>query len=204
MPLSSLKKIFHIGRLVDKMYNRAVIYYEGVEYATYPQVMGKLKLQNNGAIHFGRSVHFNSALTSNYVGLFKPCTIAVTPTGTLTIGDYSGFSGVSIYCVERIRIGKFVNCGGNVCIWDTDFHPIQFEERRTNDTTKIKSSPIEIADDVFIGANSIILKGVSIGPRSVIGAGSVVTKDVPGDEVWAGNPARFIKKINNGSRGVVL
>jgi hypothetical protein len=114
MPISAVKKIFHINRLFDKMYNRAVIYYEGVEYASYPQVMGKLKLQNNGAIRFGKSVHFNSSLTSNYVGLFKPCTIAVTPTGTLTIDDYSGFSGVSIYCVESIRIGKFVNCGGNV------------------------------------------------------------------------------------------
>jgi acetyltransferase-like isoleucine patch superfamily enzyme len=92
---------------------------------------------------------------------------------------------------------------GTFCIWDTDFHPIQFEERRANDITKITSAPIEIADDVFIGANSIILKGVSIGSRAVIGAGSVVTKNIPDDEVWAGNPARFIKKINNDSQGTV-
>ena len=57
-----------------------------------------------------------------------------------------------------------------------------------------KTSPIVIEDDVFIGANSIICKGVHIGARSIIAAGSVVVKDIPRDEVWGGNPARFIRK----------
>jgi len=53
-----------------------------------------------------------------------------------------------------------------------------------------------IEDNVFIGANCIILKGVKIGDRSIIGAGSVVTKNVPSDQIWAGNPAKFIREIN--------
>ena len=52
-----------------------------------------------------------------------------------------------------------------------------------------------IGEDVFIGAHSIILKGVTIGARSIVGAGSVVTKDIPADEVWAGNPAKCIRKL---------
>ncbi|MNL65825.1 2,3,4,5-tetrahydropyridine-2,6-dicarboxylate N-acetyltransferase [compost metagenome] len=58
----------------------------------------------------------------------------------------------------------------------------------------IKKEPIIIEQDVFIGANSIILKGVTIGARSIIGAGSIVTKNVPADEIWGGNPAKFIRK----------
>ncbi len=56
-----------------------------------------------------------------------------------------------------------------------------------------------IEDNVFIGANCIILKGVKIGDRSIIGAGSVVTKNVPSDQIWAGNPAKFIREITNKS-----
>ncbi|MDO3628846.1 acyltransferase [Mucilaginibacter sp. BT774] len=115
----------------------------------------------------------------------------------LIIHDNCGFSGVSIYCSTSIAIGQFVLCGGNVSIWDTDFHPLDFRDRRQDLSNKINSSPIVIGDDVFIGANSIILKGVTIGNRSIIGAGSVVTKSIPEDEIWAGNPARFIKMANN-------
>ena len=59
------------------------------------------------------------------------------------------------------------------------------------------SKPIIINKGVFIGAHSIILKGVTIGNSSVVGAGSVVTKSIPEKEIWAGNPAKFIKKITN-------
>ena len=55
--------------------------------------------------------------------------------------------------------------------------------------------PVIIENSVFIGAQSIILKGVTIGKNSIIGAGSVVTKNVPANQIWAGNPARFIKNI---------
>ena len=186
-----------ISTVVDSIYNRAMLSYKRVKYASYPEICGKLKLQNNGSISIGRDVRFNSSLTSNFVGIYKPCTIAVAGNGNLEIGDHSGFSGVSIYCATTIKIGRYVNCGGNVSIWDTDFHPIQPDERRVNNVEKILSAPIDIGDDVFIGANSIILKGVKIGSRAVIGAGSVVTRQVPADEIWAGNPARFIKKISD-------
>jgi len=173
-----------------------MLFYQEVKYASYPQIRGRLTIQNNGSLHFGNSVRFNSSLKSNFIGLYKPCTIGVTSNGQLYIGDYSGFSGVSIYCDSVITIGSFVNCGGNVSIWDTDFHPLNAEDRRRNEAGKIISLPIEIGDDVFIGAHSIILKGVKIGARSIIGAGSVVTKHIPEDEIWGGNPAKFIRRIN--------
>jgi acetyltransferase-like isoleucine patch superfamily enzyme len=103
---------------------------------------------------------------------------------------------VSIYCAESITIGNYVNCGGNVSIWDTDFHPLEKEARRHHELNSIKKAPIVIEDDVFIGANSIILKGVHIGAAAIIGAGSVVTKNIPAGETWAGNPAKFIRRNN--------
>ncbi|MBC7829697.1 MAG: acyltransferase [Chitinophagaceae bacterium] len=197
--LRFIKNNLSITIVVNAVYNRATLSYQKVRCSSYPQIRGRLQVQNNGTMSLGDDVRFNSSLSSNFVGLYKSCTIAVTSKGRLQIGDGSGFSGVSIYCDAAITIGRYVNCGGNVSIWDTDFHPLNAEDRRVNDVTKIISVPIEIGDDVFIGANSIILKGVKIGARSIIGAGSVVTKHIPADEIWAGNPAKFIKNISTNS-----
>ena len=83
--------------------------------------------------------------------------------------------------------------GGNVRIYDHDYHSLDFELRRgRQDGDHVRSRPVFIGDDVFIGVNAIILKGVTIGDRAIIGAGSVVAHSVPADEIWAGNPARRI------------
>ncbi|WP_407947752.1 acyltransferase [Pontiella desulfatans] len=66
------------------------------------------------------------------------------------------------------------------------------------DVNGTKSSPIKIGNDVFVGTNSIILKGATIGDRSIIAAGSIVSGSIPPDEIWGGNPARLIRKINVG------
>lgn len=172
----------------------------------YPHIIFPLKITFNGLPLFrfsnsskvvlSESLIFTSNPKINLVGLSKRCSIYVGDDAKLHIGKNSGFSGVSIYCKKNIYIGNNVNIGGNCCIWDTDFHPIDFNSRRLGDTSKIKSYDIYIGNDVFIGANSIILKGVKIGDRSIIGAGSVVTKNVPSDQIWAGNPAKFIREIN--------
>lgn len=142
----------------------------------------------------GNNVIFNSHTRYNFVGIFKPSSIAVLKYATLQIGNNVGFSGVSLYASKRIEIGNYCQFGGNVCIWDTDFHPLDYYSRRIHNENDIKSKPIIIGNDVFVGANSIILKGTSIGDRSIIAAGSVVTKNIPADEVWGGNPIKFIRK----------
>ena len=164
-----------------------------VNYSTFPVIKGHLYIENDGELKIGKKTRFNSSLLSNYVGLFKPCTIQVKNNATLTIGDYSGFSSVSIYCSEKIVIGKYLFCGGNVSIWDTDFHPLNYMQRRKGNLG-VKSSSINIGDDVFIGANSIILKGVTIGDKAIVAAGSVVSKDIPENEIWGGNPIKKILK----------
>lgn len=82
--------------------------------------------------------------------------------------------------------------GAGVNIYDTDFHSLLVDERLNGDSN-IKSSPVYIYDDCFIGSNVTILKGVTIGAGSVVAACSVVTKNIGENELWAGNPARYIR-----------
>jgi acetyltransferase-like isoleucine patch superfamily enzyme len=112
----------------------------------------------------------------------------------LTIGDDFGMTGGSIVCEAQITIGNRVNIGCNSIITDTDFHPLDPVERQTfplNGAT----APITLADDVFIGMQVLILKGVTIGKNAVIGAGSVVTRDIPPNSIAAGNPARVLRTL---------
>lgn len=88
-----------------------------------------------------------------------------------------------------IEIGDYTLIGPNFFCVDSDFHPLDPTQRLTSNYT---CQPVKIGKNVFIGARVTILKGVSIGDNSVIAAGSVVAKDVPGGVVFAGNPVKFI------------
>ena len=92
--------------------------------------------------------------------------------------------------VCRVRVGSFTLFGPAVQIY-TATHPLDAELRRTAELCK----PIEIGSDVWVGGGTIILPGVCIGSRAVIGAGSVVTRDIPDDVVAAGNPCRIVRNI---------
>ena len=123
--------------------------------------------------------------------------IIVMPHATLTIGTNSGISSTVISCHNKISIGNGVNIGSGSIIMDSNFHSTNPTLRGERQETKndIKTKPVIIGNNVFVGAHSIILKGVEIGDNSIIAAGSVVTKNVQKNEIWGGNPARFIKKI---------
>ncbi|XWW45321.1 acyltransferase [Fibrella sp. USSR17] len=191
-----LSPINSVSLFTDKLLNKLMLHHSKVDYVTFPVIDGRIVVRNRGYLKIGKNVKFNCSLKSNFVGLHKTCTIYVAPKAHLEIGDYSGLSGVSIHCSQKIVIGKYVNVGGNVSVWDSDFHPLDFRARRLDDETTIKSASIHIGDDAFIGANSIILKGVTIGERSIVGAGSVVTRSIPANEIWAGNPAKFIRAVD--------
>jgi len=163
------------------------------------KIFGKLfiSIHKDSKVIFGNGIVFRSSTKYNFVGIYKPASILVAEKAELLIGHHSGFSGTSIFASKKIIIGSYCNFGGNTAVWDTDFHPLEYQARRIHDVSQIKNAPIIIGNDVFVGANSIILKGVTIGDRSIIGAGSVVSKNIPSDEIWAGNPVRFIRKITN-------
>jgi acetyltransferase-like isoleucine patch superfamily enzyme len=104
-----------------------------------------------------------------------------------------GISSAAIICCKSISIGNNVKIGGNTVIYDSDFHSLNFASRRTKDSDIPEMKPVIIEDDVFIGAHVTILKGVHIGARAIIAAGSVITKSIPVDETWGGNPAKRIR-----------
>lgn len=106
-------------------------------------------------------------------------------------------SQVSITCKEHIIIGSHVQIGAGTMIFDTNFHNIDWRVRRNHqeDLRTAKNAPVIIGDDCFIGARTIICKGVTIGERTIIAAGSVIVKDIPSDCVAGGNPCIVIKHL---------
>lgn len=148
------------------------------------------------AITIGSNVVFNSRVDRNLVGLINPTILCAIKGAKIVIGDNSGFSSVVIHSRSRITIGNNVNVGGNVRIYDHDFHPLGWQSRRhPQQNDKIRTKPVSIDDDVFIGTNAILLKGSHIGARSIVAAGSVVFGlDVPPDSMVKGNPAVIVSR----------
>ena len=130
----------------------------------------------------------------NSIGVIQKVIIkALNPKAILKIGSNVGASGATISCSLKILIGNNVLIGSGALISDSDAHSINPKFR--NNSSKTQSRPIIIEDDVFIGARSIILKGVSIGTGAVVGAGSVVTRDVDAYSIVAGNPAKKVGDV---------
>jgi acetyltransferase-like isoleucine patch superfamily enzyme len=154
-----------------------------------------LQMRRKSIVKIGNNVVFNSRLYANSIGRNQRCIISVR--GKLEIGNYTGLSATAIVVHEYVKIGNYVRIGGNVVIYDTDFHSLNSHERTSfvEERKNIQTSQVIIEDYVFIGAHSTILKGVTISCNSIIGAGSLVSKSVPPNEIWAGNPAKFIRKL---------
>lgn len=150
--------------------------------------------RHSGLVSLGNNVVFNSYTDQSWN---SRCKLIVLANAILTVGNNSGMNGVMVYCSRSVQIGDNVKIGGGTRISDSNHHSLGFLSRRNpaEDCKYVKSAPIIIGDDVFIGANCYIGKGVSIGDRSIVAAGSVVVKSIPSDEIWGGNPAKFIRKI---------
>lgn len=156
-----------------------------------------IKSQKKSSIKIGNNFTLLSRKESNLVGITNKASFQVIDSGRIEIGNHCGFSSTVFSSRNLIQIGDYVKIGGNVRIFDHDYHSLDYLNRRDSllDRNNVKSAPIIIEDDVFIGTNSIILKGVHIGARSIIGAGSVVSiKNIPPDSIVAGNPAKIIKR----------
>lgn len=154
----------------------------------------RIQTRTRGSIQIGTHFSANSHWRYNTIGIFQPVTLkTVTYEATITIGRNVGVSGCTISAAERIVIDDDVLVGAGCLIADSDFHPIAYEDRDIPEKTL--NAPIHIGAGAFIGARSIVLKGVTIGRGSVIGAGSVVTRDIPPGVIAAGNPARVIRQI---------
>ena len=169
----------------------------GVRWGSGWRILGRPIIQRHrkSLIEIGNGVCIRSFPASNPLGPFRPAILSTRSEGAiLRIGENVGISGGTICAAERIEIGNRVTIGANSIIVDTDFHPLD-PLKRAEDPHNGAKAPVIIEDDVFIGMNSLILKGVNIGRGSVIGAGSVVSGVVPASVIFAGNPACLIRHL---------
>lgn len=194
---ASRRIIRSVGVFFDGIRTSTILRGNGVHYTTYstsgvPYVM----VARGGKMFIGEHFAMNNGIKGNPIGSYERCTFFVDRGCTLRIGADVGISQAALVAHADITIGNNVKIGGGTCVYTSDFHSLNATVRATkDDMAQRKTAPVTIKDNAFIGAKSIILKGVTIGENSIVGAGSVITKSVPDNEIWAGNPAKFIRKV---------
>ena len=163
-------------------------------YCESAQIFKKLISKKPGAVVIG-----------NHVSCYAGCSFAVGENGKCTVGDFTLLNGALIMAEERIDIGSHCLVSWNVGIADSDFHPLEPAQRLIDAQAlapyfkdrpprpKLKTAPVKIGDNVWIGMGAVILKGVTIGDNSVVAAGAIVTKSIPPNTIVAGNPAAVVK-----------
>jgi acetyltransferase-like isoleucine patch superfamily enzyme len=166
-------------------------------YCETAQVFRFMRNQAAHALRFG-----------NHVSLYAGCSFALGANGSAVVGDFTLLNGALVMAEERIEIGSHCLISWNVGIADSDFHPLEPAQRLIDahalapfykdrpSRPKLETRPVKIADNVWIGMNAIILKGVTIGENSVVAAGAVVVKSVPANTIVAGNPAVAVKTFS--------
>lgn len=182
-----------ILKIINNIFNEFQMHRQRVIRHGKTTINGRIKICSEGVCEFGDGIKINSGSNYNIIGGATRTNFIVQPGARLIIGDRTGISNSTIVVKQSVIIGKDVKIGGNCVIYDNDFHSVEYKYRILDDDPDIKTKPVEIEDGAFIGAHSIILKGVTIGEKAVIGAGSVVTHSVPAGEVWGGNPAERLK-----------
>ncbi len=184
--------IYLIKHRFDYFFGKRNIIYAklwGVSIGKLSRFTGKcfFRKSKNSKIRIGDKFECISKIKSNII--YRPCSIITYGSSELIIGDNVGMSGSIIACFKKIHIGNNVRLGGNCVIMDGDFH--------LDDYRAGVPAPVIIEDNVWIGMDVKVLKGVTIGENSVVGAGSIVVKDIPSNTIAAGNPCKAIKKIIN-------
>ena len=156
---------------------------------------------------FLRNKRARAVVLGDHVSCYAGCSFAIGPNGSCQVGNFTLLNGALLMAEQRIEIGSHCLVSWNVGIADSDFHPLEPAQRLIDaqalapffkDRPKrpiLQTAPVIIADNVWIGMNAVILKGVNIGENSVVAAGAVVTKSVPPNSVVAGNPAVVVKQF---------
>jgi|GEM_PF-665539 len=180
--------------LVQRLINIVILKSSQTDYGRI-HIDGILTIMNSGRFSIGAGTKINSSKYKNIIGGDTRTAFIIHKNAVLRIGENVRISNSTFQCTKSIIIGDHVMIGGSCKIWDTDFHSLDPQVRAAAPNEGYRSCDIVIESNVFIGGFSIILKGVTIGRNSVVAAGSVVTRNIPANEVWGGNPAKFLRKL---------
>ena len=187
--VESIKR--HCYILINKLRLRL----KGITYGDNCLIFNSFYLQNNGKITIGDDFLLQSGKGYNPLSRNIKASLVTDSNANITIGNHVHCSSICIRARKSIIIGDNVKIGGDTIIIDSNAHSLNYQDRRNDslDASNAIHNEVVIGNDVLIGTRCIILKGVHIGDRSVIGAGSVVTKSIPADCIAAGNPCKIIK-----------
>jgi acetyltransferase-like isoleucine patch superfamily enzyme len=180
----------------DTAWCRCLAYMWGVDLSPSSKFFGITHFRRypGSVIKIGDNCRFRSSFRSNMIGLNRPCGISTHhKNAEIRLGENCGLSGVIIGAAKSVVLGNHVLCGANVTITDFDWHNISPSQRDQH--LLEQGEPVLINDNVWLGLNTLILKGVKIGKNSVIGANSVVTSSIPENVLAAGDPARVLRSL---------
>lgn len=180
--------------VIFSFYGRILLNLWGAKVGKKLIVRGLLRIHLDGHLIVGDNVRIISG-SQNYVGGNRRTSIWVGRDSNMKIEDKCAISNATFVCLKKIEILKGTFIGGGCEIYDTDFHAISPDDRAED--RHLPVGTITIGPNAFIGGFSTILKDVSIGEGAVVGANSLVTKNIPPYEIWGGVPARFIKKVSH-------
>ena len=198
----------HISYKIYVEYNKFKLRnLKGVIIGNNPKVYNSLYINvcSGGSAKIGDDFVFTSGGGYNPLGRNIKGEIFVREKASLIIGDNVGISSSCLWVNKHLSIGNNVRIGADCLIMDTDAHNLDYrirngsirnEKNEIIDSLTAKSGDIVIEEDVLVGTRCIILKNVSIGARSIIAAGSVVTKSIPSDCIAGGNPCKVLRRIN--------
>ncbi len=156
-----------------------------------------------------RSAQPDALIIGDHVSCYAGCSFALGANGTCSVGDFTLLNGALIMAEAHVEIGSHCLISWQVGIADSDFHPLDPEQRWRDAEAlapyfkpgsprpPVATAAVKICNNVWIGMNATILKGVTIGENSIVAAGAIVTKSVPPNTIVAGNPAGVIRKLHH-------
>jgi acetyltransferase-like isoleucine patch superfamily enzyme len=158
-----------------------------VQFGRNFETNGRLVIQGPGKVVFGDDI-------KAWCHAEKNVFITYTPDSRITVGSGTRLNGAGLMAYTHIDIGPRCILGSTI-VFDSDFHPLDPAHRHDPDAP-VSCAPITISENVWLGGQSAVLKGVTVGENSVVAFRAVVSEDVPPDVVVAGNPARIVKRLN--------
>jgi acetyltransferase-like isoleucine patch superfamily enzyme len=195
---------FRVRGRLHRIWGRAALAATGAIVGKNLDVLGApiVSMEQGSEIRIGDRVVLCSLSSHTALGVAHPVVLRTLRAGaSVTIGNDTGLSGGTVCAATSVTIGQRCLFGANAQVVDTDFHYVDPEDRRYGtDESRIAAAPVIIGDDVFLGTNSIVLKGVTVGSGAIVGAGSIVTHDVPAGAIVAGVPARVVGWVSDAHR----
>lgn len=208
-------KLFFSGKLQGMIYEKLFVYllpeltgqmwllfykvlYRNIRVGKKVKCWGRIIISKSpdSNIVIGDNVHIVSDHVRASIALYSKCKLQAFFKSKIIIGNNVGLNGTAITCrTTSVEIGAGTIIASNCIIIDSDFHVPWPPDNRTYNLGYERDRRVKIGNNVWIGLNCTILKGVTIGENSIIGAGSVVVNDIPPHVLARGNPAKVIKKL---------